>query len=78
MIKIPHEMLSAEALLGVIDEFIGREGTDYGHRDFTIVEKRAAVMQALARGQAVVTFDPVTETTTLIDAVDVPRQKGDV
>lgn len=78
MIKIPHEMLSAEALRGVIDEFIGREGTDYGHRDFTIEEKRAAVIQALVRGQAVVTFDPVSETTTLIDAADVPRQKGDV
>lgn len=77
MIKIPHELLSAEALLGVIDEFIGREGTDYGHRDFTIAEKRAALMRALEGGRAIVVFDPVSETTTLIDAADVPRQKGD-
>lgn len=68
MIKIPAEALSAEALAGVIDEFIHREGTDYGHRDYSLDEKRAAVRAALAAGEAVITFDPGSASTTIVPA----------
>ena len=30
---LPHEMLSLEALHGVIEAFVTREGTDYGTQD---------------------------------------------
>ena len=77
MIKIPYQRLSRAALLGVIDDFIHREGTDYGHRDFTMAEKRAAVRAALERGRAVVTFDPITGTTTIVEATDAPPDGDD-
>ena len=32
-IVVPHTELSAEALTGVIESFVLREGTDYGERD---------------------------------------------
>ncbi len=70
VIKIPHRALSAAALMGVIDDFIHREGTDYGHRDFSLEEKRAAVRRALDAGTAVVTFDPNSSTTTIVMAAD--------
>ena len=37
--EIPHRQLSDEALLGVIEEYISREGTDYGHREYSFEEK---------------------------------------
>ena len=64
-IVVPYEKLSPEALEGVIDEFITREGTDYGHGEPTLEEKRRAVRAQLARGEALVLFDPKTETVTL-------------
>ena len=36
---IPVPALTRDALLGVVDDYINREGTDYGHRERTIDEK---------------------------------------
>jgi hypothetical protein len=33
---IPHQMLSPEALHGVIEAFVTREGTDYGTQDVSL------------------------------------------
>jgi len=63
--KIPYEALSADALEGVIDEFVMREGTDYGHADYPIDRRRALVMRQLVAGRAEIWFDPATESTTL-------------
>ena len=65
-IVVPRERLSAEALTGVIDDFILREGTDYGHADVSIDDKRAAVLRQLDRGEATIVFDPSTETVSVI------------
>jgi uncharacterized protein YheU (UPF0270 family) len=36
---IPHQMLSPEALHGVIEAFVTREGTDDGAHDVTLATK---------------------------------------
>lgn len=63
MVKVPPEALSADALRGVIEAFVLREGTDYGHRDFSLEEKCRAVARQIAAGEAEVWFDPETGTT---------------
>lgn len=65
------ERLSREALLGVIDDFILREGTDYGHGDPSLEEKRADVLRQLRAGEVHVVFDGATETCSIV--VDEPR-----
>ena len=67
-VEIPHRKLSEEALRGVVESFVLREGTDYGQRDYSIEEKIAAVMRQLDRGEAVIVFDPDTETVSIIAA----------
>ena len=64
-VEIPHEALSADALRGVIESFVLREGTEYGARDFTLDEKVAQVMQQLRRREARVLFDPATQSVTI-------------
>jgi uncharacterized protein YheU (UPF0270 family) len=66
MIKIPHSQLSEDALRGVIEDFVMREGTDYGHRDFTLEEKRDRVFAALEAATAWVTYDPESGTTSIV------------
>jgi uncharacterized protein len=65
-VEIPPEALSAEALQGVIEAFVLREGTEYGERDYSLAEKVAAVQAQLVRGEAVILFDPATETVVLV------------
>ena len=67
-VEIPHRELSEEALRGVVEAFVLREGTDYGQRDFSFEAKIAAVMRQLDRGEAVVVFDPETETVSIVTA----------
>jgi uncharacterized protein YheU (UPF0270 family) len=61
MLVIPPNELSEPALLGVIDAFVLREGTDYGHRDIGIEEKRDRVRKLLANGHAEIRFYPENE-----------------
>ena len=65
MVKVPASTLSAEALQGVIDDFILREGTDYGPTEYSLEAKRSAIRRQLESGAAEIWFEPVSETVTL-------------
>ena len=66
--KIPHRDLSEAALRGVVESFVLREGTDYGPREYSLEEKIAAVVRQLDRDEAVIVFEPDTETVSIIVA----------
>jgi uncharacterized protein YheU (UPF0270 family) len=69
-VAVPHTELSAEALRGVVESFVLREGTEYGEREFTLEEKCAHVMAQLERGEAQIVFDPQSNS---VDIVRKPR-----
>jgi len=66
---IPHRELSAEALQGLIEEFVTRDGTDYGGIEVGLAEKVAQVKHQLDAGLAVIVFDP-QEGSVMIHAKD--------
>jgi hypothetical protein len=66
MVVVPHTSLSAEALLGVIENFVLREGTDYGSRIVSHEEKVAQVRRQLERGEARIVFDPNDSSVTIV------------
>ena len=68
--RIPVNKLSAEALQGVIEEFISRAGTDYGEVEASQETKFRQVKQKLDNGLAVLIFDDETETTNIFLAND--------
>lgn len=57
-VHVPVNTLSEEALVGVTEAFVLREGTDYGHRDFSFEEKRAYVLKMLRDGEARIVYYP--------------------
>jgi uncharacterized protein len=63
--KIPVSKLSPEALQGVIEEFISREGTDYGDMEVSPKTIFMQVKQKLETGKAVLIFDDEQETTNI-------------
>ncbi|MDA8898421.1 YheU family protein [Porticoccaceae bacterium] len=66
MIEIPAERLNAEIMTAIIEEFILREGTDYGAQEVDFSSKVAQVMALLKAGEVTITFDPKTENCTLL------------
>jgi uncharacterized protein YheU (UPF0270 family) len=65
-VEVPHAELSDDALRGVVESFVLREGTDYGERDVTHESKIAQVMRQLERGEARILFDPATESIDIV------------
>jgi uncharacterized protein YheU (UPF0270 family) len=65
-IEIPFDRLSAGAQRGVIEEFVTREGTDYGHVEVSLDDKVAAVRRQIERGEVVLLFDPKAERVNLV------------
>jgi hypothetical protein len=74
---IPVNKLSAHALQGVIEEFISRNGTDYGAIEASLETSIRQVKLKLADGSAVPVFDGKTETTNIFLADDPVLKKID-
>jgi len=72
-IEVPEGSLSREALEGLVEEFVTREGTDYGEREYSLAEKRAAVLRQIARGEVAIVFDLEAESTTLVLRDELPK-----
>jgi hypothetical protein len=69
-VKVPYEQLSPEALEGVIEEFVTRDGTDYGETEATLDTKISQVMDQLRTGKVVIVFDPESESCNIFRADD--------
>jgi uncharacterized protein len=65
---IPIDKLSHEALRGVIEEFVTRQGTDYGETEVSPETSFRQVKHRLEKGIAVLVFDDETETTNILRA----------
>ena len=63
--NIPFQELAVETLTAIIEEFISREGTDYGVHETSREKKVQQVMNQLQRGEIVVTFDQESQSCDL-------------
>ncbi len=67
---IPYEQISPDALQGLIEEFITREGTDYGATEISLAQKVEQVKRQLVRGDIVIVFDVASETVSMLTKHD--------
>jgi uncharacterized protein len=72
---IPYQNLSPEALLGVIEEFVTRDGTDYGRVEATLGQKINDVMRQMKKGKAFIVFDEATQTPNIVRKEDLAGEK---
>jgi uncharacterized protein YheU (UPF0270 family) len=63
---IPYEKLSREALLGLIEEFVSREGTDSGYTKKSLEENVEMVKRQLEKGDAFIVYDEATQTANIV------------
>lgn len=63
---VPYGELSEDALNGVLEEFVLREGTEYGDADVPLRTKVAQVRLQLQRREAEIVFDAKTATVSVV------------
>ncbi len=69
-VKIPYNQLSQDALKGVIEEFVTRNGTDYGEIQIPLETKIAQVLTQLKSKDAFIVFDHHSDTSTIVNKDD--------
>lgn len=69
-IEIQPEQLSSEALAGIIQNFILREGTDYGLVEVAYVRKAEQIYRQIQKGDIKIVFDQSSETVSLLTKKD--------
>jgi len=74
VVAIPYDQLSPETLKSVIEEFVTRDGTDYGEVETPIQLRVDQVKKQLKSGQAIILFDESTQTCNIVSNDD-PRVK---
>ncbi len=72
-VELSPDDLSPEALRGLVEEFVTRDGTDYGAVERGVEEKIAQVLAQLRSGEVRLVFDPQTETANVAPARDLPQ-----
>ncbi len=65
-IEIPYNQLNPDTLRGLVEEFITREGTDYGEVEVDLETKVMQVMGQLKKDEAIIAFDEKSETCNIV------------
>ena len=63
---VPWQDVPADSLERLLEEFVTRDGTDYGEREVPVSTRVDQVRLALTRGDAVIWFDDVTESVSIL------------
>lgn len=72
-VVVPFAQLSPEALEGLLEAYVGREGTDYGHKaPLTLSEKVGQVRRQLQEGSAVIVFDTDDQSCNILPKHKLP------
>lgn len=72
-VELDPEQLSEAALRGLVEEYVTREGTDYGGGHWSLDDKVAQVSRQIERGEARIVFDLETETASIVPTLDSAR-----
>lgn len=72
--QIPFDALSKDALAGVIEEYVTRDGTELTEA----TDKIAAVRDALRRRELVIVFDAESESCNILAAEEARERQRDL
>jgi uncharacterized protein len=66
IVRIPIESLNPDTLNRIIEEYVTREGTDYGDAEYTLAEKVAYVKQQLEKGKVIIVYNSNSESCDIV------------
>lgn len=65
---VPWQELEPDTLDNLIQEFVSRDGTDYGEQEYSLADKVSQVRRALAKGEAILIFSEHTGLCNIVPA----------
>ena len=68
-IEVPYNQLKQDTLRTLVEDFITREGTDYGEVEVALETKIMQVMSQLKKGEAAIVYDEKSETCDIVPRI---------
>lgn len=65
-IDIPYKEIPAASLRRMLEEFVTREGTNYGEKEFLLDELVEQLKQQLSSHRAIIQYDEISETFNIV------------
>jgi uncharacterized protein YheU (UPF0270 family) len=65
-VLLDHASLAPDTLRSLVEDFVTRDGTDYGATEAPLERRVADVLAQLKSGKATISFDPDAGTTTIV------------
>ena len=75
-VLVPYGEVSAEALQGLAEAFVLREGTEYGEHSYSLEKKVRHVIDQLERGEAVIVCEPNSGAVDIMLKRELSRAKS--
>lgn len=75
-VQIPFDQLQPDTLRALVEDFITREGTDYGEVEAPLEMKVREVMGLLKAGKAAIFYDQTTETCNIVPVTESRGLRG--
>ncbi len=72
---VPYQQLSSDALYALVDEFVSRNGTDYGAVEISLQRKIEQVIRQIKAGEAFILYSELHESCTIISKQEM-QQRG--
>ena len=76
LVIIPYRSLETDTLTAMLEEFVTRDGTDYGEFEATLSLRVGQVRDQLESGKAAIVFDADEETFSIVPS-EALRLQGD-
>jgi uncharacterized protein YheU (UPF0270 family) len=73
-VDVPHARLARDVLRRLIEEFVTRDGTDYGAQEKTLEAKVRDVQRRLECGEAAIVYDGETDSINIVVAKPRPSK----
>jgi len=74
MLVMPYQHFDADVLDALLLEIVSREGTDYGEVEVSAAEQVLQIKQLLAKSEAFICFESITESCTIISKQEAVEQ----
>ena len=65
---IPWQRLSADTLQALMEEYVTRDGTDYGVREIPLEERVYKLRKMLNDGEVIISYDEETGSCTFLSS----------
>lgn len=67
---VPMKDLSPQALDGIVENFILREGTDYGNQEVSFEKKKEQIIKQIEKNKVLILFETESSSIHLMNKTD--------